>query len=127
MTTRATRGSSAARAAAAASVVGLELDHRPHDHPGGRQHVLEQWKLREQIGLDACARLVSGPQVVAERFDHVIRCYGNVARAGVDHAEDGRHHASHRPDLAPLAVAGGRERVEVAKQFVGTVDKVDVQ
>ena len=53
-------------------IVGLELDHRPDGDAERRQRLFEQRELREEVGVDALAGLVAGPQIVAERLDHVV-------------------------------------------------------
>ena len=40
-------------------VVGLELDHRPHDDAHRRERLLERMELRPERGLDALARSCS--------------------------------------------------------------------
>ena len=48
------------------SVVGFEFGHRPNHEAGRSELRFEQWKLREKLRLDACARLVAGPERVTE-------------------------------------------------------------
>ncbi len=102
-------------------VVGLELDHRPHDDPRRGQRLFEQRELREQIGLDALARLVSRPQAVAERFDDVIGRHPDVRRPTPEQGPDRGEDAADGGDLAPLRIAPRRERIIVAKQLVRAV------
>jgi hypothetical protein len=83
-------------------------------------------ELREQRRVDARARLVAGPQPVAERLDDVVGGHAYVAGAGVDHAEHRIEHAAHRTHFAAIGIARRRHRVIVAEQLVGAVDEVDV-
>ena len=48
--------------------------------PERGERLLEQRELREQVGIDAGAGLVAGPQAVAERLDDVIGGDADVAR-----------------------------------------------
>ena len=50
----------------------------------------------------------------------------DVSRALLDHGQDGPDHTAHRADLAPRGVDRGGHGVEVAEQFVGTVDQVHI-
>ena len=59
-------------------IVGLKLHHRPNGNPRRRESLFQQRELREQIRIDAVARLVSGPQIIPERFDDVIRGDGQM-------------------------------------------------
>jgi hypothetical protein len=47
--------------------------------------------------------------------------------AAVDHSEHRPDHSPDRGHLAAIAIAGGRQSVEVAEQFVGAVDEIYVQ
>ena len=107
-------------------VVGFEFDHRPHDDPLGRERLFEQRKLREQRGFDALAGFVAGPESVAERLDDVIGRDADVRRAVAHQAAHRGEDAAHGRDLAAFGVARRRQREEVAKQFVGAVDEVNV-
>jgi hypothetical protein len=44
--------------------------------------------LSDEIRIDPVAGLVSGPELIAERFDDVIGGDANVANAAVDQAKD---------------------------------------
>jgi hypothetical protein len=57
----------------------------------------------------------------------VIGGHAHVGRAGVDHPQNGRQHAAHRPDFAAVAIARGRDGVVVPEEFVRAVDEMDVQ
>ena len=104
MMTRSTRGSSPATCRAGRErIVRLEFHHRPDDDAERRQRFFEERELREQVGLDARAGLVAGPQAVAERLDHVIGRDGDVRRAAVDHAEHGRDNAADGGDFGAVA------------------------
>ena len=52
------------------------------------QGLLEWMELCQQLGLDPFARFVSGPEIVAERFDHVIGGDTEVGGTAFEHAED---------------------------------------
>ena len=68
------------RRRAGQGVVRLELDHRPHRHPQRAQRLLERPGLGPQVRVDALARLVAGPELVAERLDHVVGGHADVGR-----------------------------------------------
>ena len=74
-------------------VVGLELDHRPRDDAHGDERLFERVKLRPQRGLDAFARFVAGPQIVAERLDDVIGGNADVRDAAFEHLHDRPEHS----------------------------------
>ena len=82
-------------------VVGLELDHRPDGDSHGRERLLERLELREQRRVDARARLVPGPQVVAERLDHVVGRDADVRRAALEHLQHRVQHAGRRAERLP--------------------------
>ena len=106
-------------------VVGLELDHRPHDDAHRAKRLFERMELRPQRRLDSFARLVSGPKLVAERLDHVIGRDADVRRALLDHVEHGVQHADDGAERPVLALAEAPQAVEEAEQLVGPVDEVD--
>jgi len=60
--------------------------------------------LRPEIGINALARLVSRPQVIAERLDHVVGRYGDVGDTAFDHAQDGREYAPDGGDLVAISI-----------------------
>jgi hypothetical protein len=104
------------------SVVGLELDHRPDRDAHGGERVLERLKLREQVWLDALARLVIGPEVIAEGLDHVIGSDADVCGAGLDHLQHRVQHPGNGAKRLVLALVEGALPVEMAEQLVGSVD-----
>ena len=53
-------------------VIGFELHHGPNDHPCCGQNFLQEWELRQQVGFDAFACFIAGPESVAKGLDHVI-------------------------------------------------------
>ena len=110
--------------AAGQRVVGLELDHRPHQHPQGTEGLLERPGLGPQIGIDAFTRLVPGPQVVAERLDDVVGGHADVGGPLPQQLQHRADHPPHRGHLVPGRVAMGRRAEEVAEQLVGPVDQV---
>ena len=105
-------------------VVRLQLDHRPDRHAHRRQRLLERMELRLQRGVDAGAGLVAGPQIVAERLDHVVGGDADMRRAALQHLGD---RAQHALDRAQRRVGAGcaAGAVELAEQLVGAVDQVD--
>src|SRR5947208_2400540 len=107
-------------------VVRFEVDHRPYGHPEGAQRVLEQRELRQQLRLDARARLVAGPHVVAERLDDVVRRHADMRRALLEQRERRAEHAPHGVDLDAVAVEMAGQREVVPEQLVGSVDEVDL-
>ncbi len=107
-------------------VVGLDLDHRPDAHAERGQHLFEQRELRPQRRLDALAGLVAGPQVVAERLDHVVGGHPDVRRAVVEHALHRGQHAAHRAHLHARRVARRRHGEVVPEELVGAVDEMHV-
>ena len=101
-TTWSTPGASRKRAAAAARrVVGLELHHRPDDEAERPRRPLGELELRQQVRVDAGARLVAGVQPVAERLDDVVEGAGDVrhARRREEHPQAAQQ-ADRRADLA---------------------------
>jgi hypothetical protein len=104
-------------------VVGLELDHRPHDDAHGGQGLLERMELGPQRRIDALARLVVRPQFVAERLDDVIRRHAQMRGPALDHL---RHRMEHARDRAEGRVdsAAAPDAVEVAEELVGPVEKM---
>ena len=100
MITRSTRGSRAAAAAAAASASSASNSTIGQTTtPSAVERLFEQRELRQQVGLDAGAGLVAGPQLVAERLDDVIGGDADVRGAAGDHAEHRRDDAAHRARL----------------------------
>ena len=106
-------------------VVGLELDHRPGDDTHRDQRFLERPELGLQHRLDAIARLVAVPQIIAEGFDHVIGGDADVRRAALDHLQHALQHADDSAMGAVGALVEAAHAVKVAEQLVGSVDQVD--
>ena len=107
-------------------VVSLELHHRPHRDAQRRQHLLEQRKLREQVGLDAVARLVAGPELIAERLDDVIGRDPDVGGADRHHAEQRCQHAADRSDFPAVAITCRRDGIVMPEELVRAVDEMNV-
>jgi len=106
-------------------VVGLEVDHGPHDHAQRAQRLLERLELRVEQRVHPLAGLVTRPETVPERLDHVIGGHAQVGRAALEHAEDRRDDAPHRAQLRRgVPVKGRPRREEVAEELVGAVDEV---
>ena len=93
--------------AAGQRVVRLELDHRPHQDPEGGEGLLEGPGLGPQIGIDAVARLVAGPQVVAEGLDHVVGRHTDMGRALSEQLQHGADHAPTAATSSPAALRWG--------------------
>src|SRR5690606_5925213 len=107
------------------SVVGLQLDHRPDHYTHGGECVLERMELFQEGALDACAGLVPGPELVAERFDHVIGSDTDVGGVVLEHLEHGAQHPEHGTVGRVAVLAEAAQAVEVAEQLVGPVQEMD--
>ena len=108
-------------------VIGLEFLHRPDDDAHGAQRLFERLKLRQQLGLDSLARLVSGPEIVAKRFDHVIGRDAQVRGAALQHAEDRSQNADERGRFPAVLVRLSWHRIEMPEQLVRAVEEVNSQ
>ena len=104
------------------AIVGLELDHRPDRDAHRVQRVFQRLKLRPQVWLDPFAGFVVRPEVVAERFNHMVGGDAYVRGAGLDHFQYGMQHAGHRLIRLVLALIVASVSVEMAEQLVGSVD-----
>ncbi len=87
-------------------VIGLEFDHGPDDDAGGGEDFFQQIELGEEVGVNAFAGFVAGPEAVAKGLDDVIGGNGEVGGTGVKHAEDGGQDTTHGGDFAAIAIAG---------------------
>ena len=106
-------------------VVGLEVDHGPDRHAERAKRLLERLELPVQDRVHALARLVAGPERVAERLDDVIGSDAQVSDAALEHAEDRADDAADRAELGRRAPVERRARgEEVAEQLEGAVDQV---
>ena len=96
-------------------VVGLEVNHRPHDHAQRLQGLFEGVELLEEHRVDPFASLVAVPQPVAERFDDVVSGNTQMGDALLEHRQDRPDHATDGADL--LAVGGNHrgDRVEMTE------------
>ena len=79
---------------------------------------------RSSARLDAFARLVAGPEGVAERFDDVVGGDADVRGAPLDHLQHGVQHADDRAVRRVLAFVEAAQAVEVTEQLVRAVDEV---
>ncbi len=104
------------------AVVGLVGDLGPHGEPRHLHRHLHHRELGQQLAGHPRRRLVAGPQVVAERLDHVVGRHPHVRRPVRHELEQRAEHPDRRP-LVEVAVVGGEV---VAEQLVGAVDEVDV-
>ena len=122
-----TRIGGRSRRAGCQCIVGFEFNHRPDHHTGQPECLLEQWKLRQQVGIDASTSLVARPEIIAERLNHMIGGHGEVRDAGAEHSQHGSHDPSNCGDFTTGIVARGRQRVKVPEQFVRAVNQIDFQ
>ena len=106
-------------------VVRLELDHGPDRDPHRGKRLFERMKLRPERGLDAVARLVAQPKLVAKGLDHVIRRDTDVGRAGFEHLENGVHDADDSPVGLVLPLVEAALSVEVPEQLVRAIEEVN--
>src|SRR5690606_23694457 len=65
-----------------------------------------------------------GPEVVAERLDHMVRRDAEVGRAVLEQAQDRGEYAAHGAHLGAVRASAPRYREEVAKELVGAVDQM---
>ena len=82
--------------------------------------LLQHRELGEQLGRHAGARLVAGPEVVAEALDHVVGRHAEVGDAVAQHLEHARQHALGGAELARI-----RPAEVLAEELVGAVEQVD--
>ena len=123
--TRSTRSSAVATARRRRQrVVGFELDHRPHRDAERLRPSSSSGNCAKQLRRHAAARLVAGPQVVAERLDHVVGGDADVGRALLEHPQHRAEHATDRRDLHAVGVEVRRHAEVVAEELVGAVDEV---
>jgi hypothetical protein len=81
--------------------------------------------LSEERRLDAGAGLIAGPEIVAKRFDDVIRGYTDVKCPTLDHLQHGMQDADHGTERRILALGKAAKAVEMAEQLVCAVDQMD--
>ncbi len=74
-------------------VVGLVLDHRPHDEPGCLERPLHHRDLGEDLRVHPLAGLVPGPHVVAEALDDVVGGDSDMGGAVLDERQRRADHA----------------------------------
>ena len=79
--TCATRSRAAFAGGGGQRIVGLVFDHRPDHHAHRIERFFQHRELRQQRRRHAFRGLVSGIEIVAERFDHVIGRDADVRRA----------------------------------------------
>ena len=107
-------------------VVRFQVDHGPYCDSHRGQGALHGMKLCPERRVDAGGALVSGPEIVSERFDHVIGGDPDMRHPGLQHPEERPRHAQQRTHLAARPVAARGDRVEMAEELVGAVDEVNV-
>ena len=83
------------------------------------------WNCGQQRRLDALASLVAGPEVVAERLDHVVGRDADVGRACSIICSTVCSTPTTAPKRRVLALVEAALAVEVAEQLVGAVDEMD--
>src|SRR6516225_7498473 len=96
-------------------IVGLEFDHRPHQHSHRLQRLFENWELREECRIYAFASLIARIKVVSEGLNHMVGRDADVSRSSFNHRENRSKHAANCTNLLPGGVFGRRHRVEVAE------------
>jgi hypothetical protein len=69
--------------------------------------------LRQQVGFDAFAGLVTRPQVIAKGLDDVIGRNREVSGPILDHAKHRRQNTSDGSDFSARHVLRGRQSVVV--------------
>ena len=82
-------------------------------------------KLRAKSPLDAGARLVARPEVVAKRLDHVIGRDADVHGAAFDHFQHSIEYAYDRAIGTVLPLVEAAQAVEMPEQLVGSVYNVN--
>ena len=126
MQTFSTRSSSAAiRAADASASSASSSTIGQTATPIACERLLQRLELGAERALDAGAGLVAGPEVVAERLDHVVGGDAEMGGAALDDLQHGVQHAGDRAEGLVLALVEAALAVEVAEQLVGAVDEVD--
>src|SRR6185312_3048567 len=108
-------------------VIGLKFHHRPDRYSGGGKRLLEKRKLSEEVGLDAFAGFIARPQTVAEGFDDVVCCNGDIRSPALDHSQYRGEYAANRGHFMAVPITRGRQREVMAEEFVGAVDQMNVQ
>ena len=107
-------------------IVGLELDHGPDNHAERAQRVFQRPELGVEQRVHALARLVPGPERVAERFDDVVSRHAKMRGAVFEHSEHRPDDPADRPQLlGRVPLEGRRGREEVAEELVRSVDQVN--
>ena len=119
------RLSAPARGGGGDGVVGLELDHRPHDDAQGGGRPLRRAELRLQLPGDALARLVAVEEVVAERLDHRVEGARHVRHVVLPQQREQRlHQPAHRADRPAVGRARWRRAEVRPEELVRAVDQV---
>jgi hypothetical protein len=108
-------------------VVGFKLHHWPHNNARCGEDIFKDRKLRKKVRFDPFTGLVTCPELVPKRLDHVVGGNADVRDAFAHHAQHRRKHAAHRPYFASLRIARLWHRKVVPKQLVRTVNQVDFQ
>src|SRR5512145_1919214 len=83
-------------------------------------------ELGEQLRFDTLTRLVSGPEIIPKRFDHMVGGDADVCAVALQHPEYGAEDAHDRGHLVAVAVGLPRHRVEMPEQLVGAVKEKDL-
>ncbi len=106
-------------------IIGLELGHRPYWNPHRQQRVLERLELCTQCRLNSLPRFVPFPKLIAERLDNVIRGDAHIPCSLIEHLQHGIEHAGNRPESPILITRGATQPVEMAEEFVGSIDQMN--
>ena len=105
-------------------IVRFELNHWPNNDAHSIEGFFQWMKLREQSSFDPCSGFVTWPQFIAKRLDDVIGRHADMRSSVLkhldDHGEDARDGAERR-----ISFVKATETVELAKQFIGSVDEMD--
>ena len=81
-------------------------------------------ELAPERRVDPLARLVAGPELVAERLDHVVGRHAEVGGAALQHAEHRSQDPDHPADLVAPPVRRSGDGVEMPEELVGPVDEM---
>ena len=109
------------------SVVGLEFDHWPDYNPHGLERLFKQRELSKETRIDTLARLVPGPEIIAKGLDDMVRRDADMGNSRFKHPSNASQHSACRGDLLTPAVRMWGHSVEMAKQLVSAIYKIDVQ
>ncbi len=88
MTTCSTRGSlQRQHRRGRKGVVSFKFHHGPHNDAGRGENFFKDGKLRKQVGFDPFTGLVTCPEIISKRLDHMVGGYTNVGDAAAHHGQ----------------------------------------